>query len=334
MTVRRFPVLRRDKAAFDAVNHKIMSQQAITLEEEGIFLEEFIRSPELIGWIRANRSAYIFFFIPYLFPTTYWGLSAAPESSVLIPCMHDEGYASLDLLRAILPQAQRVVCHTQSEIEFMQSLFKISNHQIRKIGVGINTNFRGDGDRFRAQYRLQDTPFVLYAGRRDFGKNIPQLLADWTYFKRRSGHPAKLVLMGPGQKAHIPYRIRGEVIDLGYLSRESKWDAFAAADVFVMPSFKESFSIVLMASWLMGTPAIVNGRCDVTVEHARRSNGGLFYNSTQEFMACLNWLFKHPLNGKTMGQNGRQYVLEHFTWPQITAAYIGLIEELLHQNDS
>ena len=39
----------------------------------------------------------------------------------------------------------------------------------------------------------------------------------------------------------------------------------------------ESFSIVIMESWLCGTPILVNAHCPVTVEHCQNSQGGLFF---------------------------------------------------------
>ena len=47
VTIRRFKVRKRDTAAFDAVNAKLMSRTPVTPEEEDIFLREMVNSPDL-----------------------------------------------------------------------------------------------------------------------------------------------------------------------------------------------------------------------------------------------------------------------------------------------
>jgi len=47
VTVRRFPVLPRDKAAFDAVNWRLMQGLPITPEAEQVYINEVVRCPDL-----------------------------------------------------------------------------------------------------------------------------------------------------------------------------------------------------------------------------------------------------------------------------------------------
>ena len=93
ITVRRFPVRRRDTAAFDRVNRKLMDGKQISPKEEQIFVEEMVNSPQLYEYMRDTADEYgLFVFIPYMFGTTYYGMQVCPEKSVLIPCFH-RGYA-------------------------------------------------------------------------------------------------------------------------------------------------------------------------------------------------------------------------------------------------
>jgi glycosyltransferase involved in cell wall biosynthesis len=83
-----------------------------------------------------------------------------------------------------------------------------------------------------------------------------------------------------------------------------------------------------MESWLLGTPALVHGRCTVTREHVRRANGGLYYRDFAEFTATVDYLLQERAVARKMGQNGRRYVLEHYRWPHIIDQYAEIIEQM------
>ena len=88
--VRRFPVRKRDRTAFDAVNWKLMHSQPVSLAEEQVFVQENVRSPAMMDYIARNLNRYVFIFIPYMFGTTYWGVAACGGRALLVPCLHDE----------------------------------------------------------------------------------------------------------------------------------------------------------------------------------------------------------------------------------------------------
>lgn len=333
ITVHRFPVQSRDKTSYDSVNQKVIGRLPLTTQETLTFADEFINSPQLLHALHQNKDNYLFFFIPYLFPTTYDGLPLVGRNSVIIPCIHDEGYAYLELFNKIMPLAQAIIYQTQSEYKLIHSLYTLPENQFHTVlGTGIDEPPQGDGDRFRQKFSIH-TPYALYAGRKDAGKNMGQLFSYWRYYQRESGHfsQLKLILIGPGE-AQIPHDLTDTVLDLGYVSAEDKRNAFAGAALFCQPSLKESFSLVLMDAWLAEKPVLVNGLSDVLVEHVRRSNGGLYYGNLEEFIAMVDWILDHPEESAAMGKNGRLYVKNEYSWPKVMGGYIDLIDKIAAQN--
>ena len=61
---------------------------------------------------------------------------------------------------------------------------------------------------------------------------------------------------------------------LGFLPDQDKFDAMAAAEVLIMPSYYESLSMVALEAWALGKPVLANGRCDVLKGQCLRSNAG------------------------------------------------------------
>ena len=320
--VRRFQVQKRDRAAFDAVNARLMRNLPIGSAEEHVYVEEMIRVPALYDFMAREAARRLYVFIPYLFATTIFGVQACPDRSVIIPCLHDESYARLGVFREVLPRARALVFHTDAERALADTLFPGTAEQIRVVlGEGVDTEPAGDAARFRQKYGIAG-PFVLNVGRREPGKNTPLLIDYWARFWRERGRArnVRLALLGPGAVTLPPDAAAG-FLDLGFVPTQDKLDALAAAAVFCLPSVNESFSIALMESWLQRTPALVHGRCAVTVEHCRKSNGGLYFSDYDEFAATLDYLLDHPDTAVRMGEGGRRYVLANYQWPSIIPRY-------------
>ena len=331
--VHRYPVLPRNKSKFDDINQKIIGGIQVSPEEKIAFADEFIKCPALLHALRRERENYLFFFIPYLFPTTFDGVNIVGRNSVIIPCLHDEGYADLEIMRQMMGQAAAIVYHTQSEYRLANQLYALPTTQIQTVlGEGVDAAAAGDGDAFKKKFNI-DGPYFLYAGRKGAGKNIPRLLSYWDEFQNSTGNlnNLKLILIGPG-KANLYASLNKSVIDLGFVSAEDKRNGFAGATAFINPSMKESFSLVLMDSWQAGRPVLVNGHSPVLVEHVKRSSGGLYYGGQEEFSAMVDWFVDHPEEANVMGMNGKRYVEEHYRWDVIIEKYIALIEEIEIKN--
>ena len=58
----------------------------------------------------------------------------------------------------------------------------------------------------------------------------------------------------------------------------------------VNPSAYESFSLVLLESWSLGVPVLVNASCAATMEHCERSGGGLWFESYRSFEVTVERL--------------------------------------------
>jgi glycosyltransferase involved in cell wall biosynthesis len=323
--VRRFAVRHRDRAAFDAVNMKLMHGEPVTPAEEETFVRESVCSPALSDYIAERRDQYRFCFIPYMFGTTYWGIAACPGEAFLIPCLHDEAYARLGVFRRMFSQVKRLLFLSGAELALARALYGLAADVPVLLGGGVDTDFSTDDLAFRRKYGI-DAPFVLYAGRKDHGKNVPQLIEYFRHYRAVRNSLCELVLLGGGP---LPGSVGiGEGIrDLGFVPQQDKYDAYAAAALLCNPSLQESFSLVVLEAWVVGTPALVHGHCAVTREHCTQSNGGLYFTNYAEFEACLDLLLSRPGLRTALGQNGREYVLQHYSWDSILDRYKSLFAE-------
>lgn len=319
--VRRFPAARRDRDAFDAVNRKLMAGLPVTAAEEQTFLRHNINSPALVEHIAGHRADTLYIFTPYLYGTTYYGMQARGGDAFLIPCLHDEGYARLPAIQAMLKGARRLLMLSEPELAALEMLVGPAP-AATVVGQGVDGDFQADGEAFRRKYG-QARPFVLYAGRKDAGKNV-ELLADYmARYRARRGPGCDLLLIGGGQPLGAE---QDGIRDLGFVPLRDKRDAYAAATVLCQPSTRESFSLVMMEAWAAGTPSLVHGACAVTRHHATRCNGGLYFESYAEFELCLDLLLARPELARRLGENGRRYMRENYAWGPMTRRYRELID--------
>lgn len=323
--VKRFPVSPRNGELFSSLNRRIMTGERLSRQEEDLFFQHMINSPLLYQHIRRHGFEYLLFFIPYLFSTTYYGARIYPDRSFIIPCLHDEGYAHLEILGELFHRVRGMIFHTRFEMNLGQGLYGLTKAQTHFFGEGIDTEIHSDPERFRQKFQIKE-PYLLYAGRRDAGKNTPLLMNYFALFKKRNPSNLKLILIG-NLPVQIPFDWKEDILDLGFVSKQDKYDAYGGAELFCQPSVMESFSIVIMEAWLCGTPVLVNTLCPVTVEHCQNSQGGLFFKDYLEFEGCLQEMRANPELAKEMARNGREYVLSHFHWDLISHRYI----QLTHQ---
>jgi glycosyltransferase involved in cell wall biosynthesis len=317
--VRRFKVRKGDMEAFHKVNAKLMSNQNVSSMEEHIFIDEMVNSPDMYKYIYDNSEDYHrLVYIPYMFGTTYFGIKACPYKSVLIPCLHDEAYAHMRIFWELYRNVEGMLFNAKPEMELANRLYNLGNVKQEILGVGVETDFDYDASRFRKKYGINE-PYIIYAGRKDSAKNIDTLIKYFDEFKRRNVEHGnlKLVLIGGGS-VNVPETCKNDVIDLGFVDIQDKYDACAGAELLCQPSKNESFSIVIMESWLCERPVLVHEGCAVTTNFAKESNAGLYFNSYFEFEGCVKYILENTETAEKMGKQGRQFVLDNFKWDVIT----------------
>jgi glycosyltransferase involved in cell wall biosynthesis len=198
------------------------------------------------------------------------------------------------------------------------------------VGVGSEIPERSDARRFRQKFGI-DRPFALYVGRIDENKGCGELFDHYRRYARTFPRGLDLVLIG---SAIMPVPDHPRIHHLGFLADEDKFDALAASDLLIMPSYFESLSMVALEAWALGRPVLANGRCDVLKGQCIRSGAGLYYESYEEFSEALYSLESNgPLHDR-LGRNGREYFRANYAWPVIERKYLDMFARLANQAPS
>jgi len=266
---------------------------------------------------------------------------------VLIPSL----YMGTDLqhrhhgptLKRLLTAADLVIALTEFEKHVLIER-GCDDQRIVVVGVGTDPAAFHPPRRepFRQRHHLTDEPIVLFLGRRSPGKGIDTLIdAMPTVWQT---HPrARLVLAGMpevgsnfGSLEEAKLRAltateRAKVILVDHFSQTEKAEIYGACDLFAMPAQGESFGIVYLEAWASSRP-IIACRGFAPSSYIEEGKDGLLvaYGNSHEVAAAIVKLLESKALRDDLGKNGRQKVLEHYTWDivveRVHRAYVRLLE--------
>lgn len=314
--VHRFPMDPINMRLFHDIHERVIRGDYVRYQDEQQLMQNNLQSSQLIDYLRQHADDIAgVIFSPYLFGTTYWGVRAIPDKALLVPCLHDEPLARLEVFREMLEDTAGIFFNTRAEQDFATQVLGVANPNHTIIGYGFDpTTPTGNAERFSTYYHIQP-PILLYSGRLENHKNVPLLFEYFIRYKLDHPGPLTLVLAGSGDIA-VPER--NDIVSLGMITDQQVLaDVYAAATVLCQPSTKESFSLVILESWVQRRPVLVHAQCGPTSEHVRASGGGYAFDTYEQFAMALHRLLNDAAHANELGERGRRYVEQHYRWELI-----------------
>ena len=212
----------------------------------------------------------------------------------------------------------------------------VPRERMRRIGCGVDPHelAGGDGARFRAEHGVAG-PLVLYVGALARDKGAVQLVEAMRRLWAQ-GSDAALALIGAplahftAYYAALPEDVRARIRLLPYAPDRVKLDAYAAANVFAMPSRTDSFGIVYLEAWCYGVP-VVGARAGGVPDVIDDGVDGVLvrWGDDAGLAEALGRLLADQGMARRMGAAGRQKVLRELTWEHKYAQVRDVYAELV-----
>ena len=323
--VRRFPVSApRDVADFGRRSAHVFRRAHSVADELAWLDSEGPTSPSLVRALAAEQSRFDWVVVfSYRYHHAYHAVRAVAPKAVLVPTAERDAAVGVSIFGPVFRGVRALMFNSHEERAMLQHAASADLPGL-VVGVGSEVPEAPRPERFRQKHGIT-APFAIYVGRIDENKGCKELFAFFQRFTREAAGRLHLVMVGT---SILPIPDDPRIHHLGFLSDEDKFDAMAAAELLVMPSYYESLSMVALEAWALGRPVLANGRCDVLKGQCLRSNGGLFYESYAEFAETLHALTAGPGLANTLGRNGRRYFQSHYAWPVIERKYLETFDRL------
>jgi glycosyltransferase involved in cell wall biosynthesis len=274
-------------------------------------------TPELVAAV-GESDADVAVLSPYLFSVTVSGIRAARMPTVLHPAAHDEPPLYFPAIGDAFVRADALCYYSAAERRLVQRVHPVAEKPQIVLGLGLDGPVEG-GKRGGEILGTGDRPYLTYVARIDAHKGATVLDRCFRMYKARRPGPLALALVGPVSTDIAPHP---DIVVTGAVDEPTKWDILRDATAFVHPGGLESFSLAIMEAWEEGLPVVVNALCDPTRDHCAHSGGGLWFGSYREFEVIVDRLMADARLRQRLGENGRAYVQEHFTWPTVLERYV------------
>ena len=237
----------------------------------------------------------------------------------------------LQVLKELFTQAGKVISPSPRLAQALQQEFNISPITI---GYAITPNeMYSDNINRCNQYRPRQ--LLLSVSRLISTKGIELNLYALKRLLPRYNDLLYLVV-GDGPLRHDLERLTENlgleryVEFLGQLPYQQVMKYMASCDIFVMPSWQETFGLVYIEAMAHAKPVIgVQGQgVDGIIEHGKT---GLLVKpkDVDSLVEALDFLLSHPEEANAMGERARKLVLENYTWEKNAEKTIEVYRDVL-----
>ena len=324
--VRRFQVTHeREPFAFGRKSERVFRQQHSVDDELEWIDAEGPTSPALIEHLGRHAAGYDYcLFFSYRYYHAFHGSRAVPTRAILVPTAERDEAIGLSIFAPIFRGVRALMYNSPEERVMIEAVAGNQHVPGVVVGVGSDVPANPQPNRFRQKYDLRE-PFAIYVGRIDENKGCKELFDFFLAYTKNRTAQLTLVLIG---NSLLPIPQHPRIRHLGFVDDTDKFDAMAAADVLMMPSYFESLSMVALEAWALGRPVIANAKCDVLKGQCIRSNAGLYYETYPEFFETLHAVEHNSWLNGVLGRNGRQYFHAHYDWSVIDRKYLDMFARL------
>ena len=248
-------------------------------------------------------------------------------------CWKKRLYMAL-LQRKILQNASAIHAITDEERDQIRSLGFVAPISVIPHGVDLEQFMSlPDGEEFRCRFPVaQGKLLVLFLGRLHPKKGLRSLAQSFGSIARQRDDVC-LVLAGPNERGYqheLESTLSAEgvlerVVFPGMLTGAEKLAAFAAADIYVLPSNSDVRGVATLEALASGLPVVITPHCQFP-EVAEACAGLIVDSEAEPLTKALCRLLDNPQERESMGKQGRELIRQRFTWSTVARQVIEMYE--------
>jgi glycosyltransferase involved in cell wall biosynthesis len=164
--------------------------------------------------------------------------------------------------------------------------------------------------------------YGLFLSRITWKKGLDRLIMAWQWVP-----DLPLVIAGNDEEQYLPklqalaqeLAIAHRIHFVGPASDTDKWALYAAAEVFVLPSYSENFGNVVAEAMAMGCPVIVTPEVGIAALVAQAGAGIVSSGEPAQLAAAITALLDDDARRAEYGRRGRELARGHLSWSGVAA---------------
>lgn len=225
--------------------------------------------------------------------------------------------------------ADHIFCKNTEDRDYLVNWLNLSPSKITRISPGADPIYAAVA-RGRSYRRMEK---LLFAGTWIKRKGTIDLIASFSYLAVR--YPSlQLTVLGSGVteeavRNDFPPGIRARVHCVNTVNEKATAQAFADADLYLLPSLFEGTPLTLLEAMMSGLPIITTSICGMldTIENER--NGLLVPVRSPESIskACESLINNEELRSR-IGQAAQADAMNKYTWDRVAAPIQNVYERL------
>jgi len=240
------------------------------------------------------------------------------------------------LIRPLLGGSAAVLLTAPLEAERLETYGARVRKVVLPLPVPLPTE-TGNRDQFRRRHGIPtNARVVLFMSRIDYKKGLDFLIPAIGRLRREIPQ-LWLVLAGSGDTAFtakvrrwlVDHGVASITSEVGFVSGQEKLDAFAAADIFALPSLNENFGIVNVEAMHSGLPLLVSSEVYIHSQIAEAKAGIICYPNIDSVVEKLRLMLGDRIDLKLMGQCGQKLVQARYRPDSATSELIRFYEQAL-----
>jgi len=320
LKVHRFPTSYCRPSNFDIIAHSVLYGNSSIARQHEYLDSPGPVCPEMINYLKSRSDVDCFIVFSYRYWTTWHLLNAVGNRCLLVPTAEHDRTLYLDIHKQSFLRPAAIAYNSVEERRLINQVAR--NESVPGITVGVG--LKDEEPCMESELNEFDLPekFFLYIGRIEESKGCNRLFADYMSFHKHAPNLPGLVFIG---KSEIALPDHPGIFYLGVLPENKKLGVLKASLGLIMPSRYESLSMVLLEAWKMNVPILCNSHCEVLRGQCKRSNGGLYYRNTEEFIESAGILASSEKLRQKLARNGFNYYESNYSWPVIISKYSKLL---------
>lgn len=233
------------------------------------------------------------------------------------------------IIKKLIKQADMIIANSQHSLNKVENLYSNIRDKSVVIDNGIYLEEFDNVNGYKKEKR-----YIFSARRFSFSKGMDLLVRAFSIVHQHYSD-IKLLLAGDGkdkikcEEISKKLKIIDYIIFLGAISHSKVISLLKSCEIFVLPSRKEAFGIVLLEAMACGKP-IVATRVGGVPEVVREGENAILVEpeSPQALAEGIVKLLENSDLAKRFGERGRE-IVKNFTWDKIVERYINTYNSVL-----